>query len=441
MSSEPAHHHPLPALTRLRSLLFARPALWSRAESGLKSAAAFGIPAALAVAAGHPHEALFATFGAFAVLYGDGRPIRVRTSLVAIAGAALLLATWLGAATGHAVLGRAHAPLVMAALLTAVAALAAWVVTALRSGPPGALFFVLVCSAALAAAHGGAPVGRIVEFACYGVVSALAVTAASVLADRLRGAGWERPAVPSVAYRLRRGLSPHSHALTTTARVVTACGVAGGIGVAIGSLRPYWAIIAAVVILANGPDRVRGHARAIHRFAGTAVGLVLFAGLYALNPSGYMLVALLAALMFAIELFIVGNYAVAVLFITPTALLTGGAGAAHGSTALMMRDRFIETIIGVTVAAVCLNIVARRAHRRGLWWTAERVRATAARLESAGADSARDLADSLNFELTGHLNAGMDCAHNDSAWVRDHWDEHMALVGRGRDLVAATATR
>ncbi|MEU1206072.1 FUSC family protein [Nocardia sp. NPDC005825] len=436
VSPESAHRHPLPALTRVRSLLFARPALWSRSESGVKSAAAFGIPAALAVAAGHPQAALFTTFGAFAVLYGDGRPIRVRGTFVAVAGLAILLTTWLGAWTGHAVAGHDFAPAAMAALLTAVAAVAVWVVTALRSGPPGALFFVLVCSAGMAAAQAGSAAGQIVEFASYGLISALAVTAVSAMVDRLRGADLPGPRVPSVGYRLRRGLSPHSHALTTTARAAAACAAAGAIGVALGSLRPYWAIIAALVILANGPDRVRGHARAIHRFAGTAAGLALFAALYALEPSGYVLVALLASLMFAIELFIVGNYAIAVLFITPTALLTGGAGVLHGSALPMMRDRLIETLIGVAAAAVCLNIVARRAHRRGLRWTADRVRATAAAVEAAGADRVRSLGDSLHFELTGHENAAMDCAHNDPAWVREHWDDHMALIGRGRELVA-----
>ncbi|WP_067817284.1 FUSC family protein [Nocardia inohanensis] len=434
MTSESQTHAALPEIARVRGLLFRVPPVRSRVGAGVRSAAAFAVPAALVVGAGHPQEALFVTFGAFAVMYGDGRPIRVRGSMVAIAGLALLVSTTLGAIAGRAMGGGTAAAMVTTVLMTGIAVASVAVIGALRAGPPGPLFFALTASAGMVAAEAGVPIATITGFAALGWISALAVTGISVALDFRRGARWVRPPVPSIGYRLRRAASPHSHASTTTVRVFVACAIAGAAGLAIGSLRPYWAVIAALVILGTGPDRVRGHAKAIHRLAGTCAGLLLFAGLWMLHPSGYGLVAMLTVLMFGIELFIAGNYAIAVTFLTPTALFAGGAGSLSGSAGPMIRDRFLETVIGVIVAAIALNVVDRHAHRRGLHWSERRVRALTTRL--ATTDEPGDtLRHSLDFELTGYAMAGIDCAHNDSEWIKERWPEHSALLAHGRKLL------
>ncbi|WP_157762532.1 FUSC family protein [Nocardia yamanashiensis] len=427
----------LPEVARVRALLFAVPSVRSRVGAGVRSGVAFGVPAAVVVGMGHAQEALFVTLGAFAIMYGDGRAIRTRGMFVFVAGAALLAAALVGAGVGRAVIGFGGAAVVTAVFITVVATMAVALLTGLRAGPPGGLFFALTGSAAMVAAESGVPVGVIAGYAALGWVSALAVTGVSIAVDRWRGASWAKPEVPSVGYRLRRAASPHSHTWTTTARVLVACGVAGGIGVAAGSLRPHWAVISALVILGAGPDRVRGHAKAIHRIAGTIAGLVLFAGLWQLHPSGYVLVVMLAVLMFAIDLFIAGNYALAVTFLTPTAMFAGGAGTLSGSAGPIMRDRFLETLIGVAVAAVALNVVDRHAHRRGLHWTEQRVRTAAAELAAAPAgdpDTDR-LRVQLDFELSGYQSAGIDSAHNDSAWIEERWDSHTELVAHGRKLL------
>ncbi|MEV6767072.1 FUSC family protein [Nocardia sp. NPDC051030] len=444
MTSVP-HSPQLPTTTRLRTLLFALPPIGHRWGPGVRSAAALGIPATLLVATGHAPWALLTAFGAFAVMYADGRPARTRLRSAGAAGLGLLLCTSLGALLGRAVAGHAAAPAVTVGALTAVAVVAVYVVNALRPGPPGALFFVLTCAGAMVAAEGGVAAATIVGSAAIGLAGALVVTLASVGIDR-RWGDWTRPpAQPSAAYRLRRSWSPNTHAVTTAARVGVACAVAGGIAASLHWFRPHWAVISALVVLSQGPHLTGGRVRALQRFAGTTAGLLLFAGIYQLSPSGYALIAVVAALMFAIELFIAANYALAVLFMTPVALLTGGAGAVGGSAGSMIRDRFAETLIGVIVAVICLSMVAPHAHRRGFYRTQRRMRATARELLNALQEPmdehGRRLCRDLRFELISCENVGIDCANNDSRWIRPRWQEHAALMHEGHGLLeAAEAT-
>lgn len=489
---------PLPRVVRSRALLFALPAAGRRWSAGLRAAAAVAIPGAIIVLAGHADVALFVTFGAFAVLYGEGRAYRVRAQVVLAAAALLLLAAGLGATLGAFAAGSKPA-IVLG--VTAVAVLAVYAVDALRLGPPGALFFTLVCGGAMVATESGAdPLALLLCTALGGVSSAL-VSMAGVVADRGKpervaveravkavdvflaadqasaearhaagsaiSAAWGavhdaggRPELaatliaahrrfadaaddeaprplplprPSVGYRLRRSATLRSHAMVTALRVGGTCVVAGSLSASLGLTRPHWAILSALVVLQQGTDRVRANVRGLQRFAGTAVGLGVFAVLVRLAPPGLALIATIALLQFCIELFVPRNYAVAVVFITPLALLAGGAPAT-GPVGPVIRDRFIETAIGVALAMLSLVLVAPNAHRRTFRWTESRLRAAARTLiDDVALHRRRD----LQFELEGATRAAIDSAHNDLGWTRRHWPAHAALVHLGYDLLAA----
>ncbi|KXO88837.1 FUSC family protein [Tsukamurella pseudospumae] len=517
---------PLPRVARVRSLVFADGAPVWRWQAGLRAAAAVVIPGAAMVAAGQAHAALFVTFGAFAVLYGEGRPYRIRAQVVATAGAALLLAVVIGALIGAAVPAGGTALKIGAVLLVAApAVLAVYVVDALRLGPPGALFFALVGSGGLIAVESGASPGMLVFAAACGAVSAVVVSMAGATVDSSRPqreavgraigavngllapdgprsaeqrhaagaallAAWttlddarsaSRPADadllialreanrrfaadsddspdaevdptrqittsrlrPAVGHRLRRSLNRCSHATITATRVGIACVAAGAVSIALGFDRPHWAAIGALVVLQTGFDRVRGTVRALHRFLGTAVGLMLFAGLHALSPQGYALIAVIGVLQFSIEMLIVRNYAAAVVVITPVALMASGAGAVTGSAGPVMRDRLLETVVGVIVALVVMYLLAPNAHRRTFAWTERRVRDAALHLIDVatampvGAAEARAAARDLHFELEGGVRAGIDSMHNEPAWTAERWPDRAALVHDGYDLASA----
>ncbi|MBS4101543.1 FUSC family protein [Tsukamurella paurometabola] len=522
--SEPVPEPP-PRVARVRSLVFADGAPVWRWRAGLRAAAAVGIPGALLVATGHGASALFTTFGAFAVLYGEGRAYRVRSQVVAAAGLALLAAVAVGATVGWAVPAGGPVLKSCAVLMTVVPAVAAvFVVDALRLGPPGALFFALVGSGAVIAVESGADPAMLVTGAALGAMASVLVSMSGALidpsapqreaagraigavdsflasdgprsAERRHAAGsalvaaWStmddaraahRPADaplladlrdanrrfaaassddsdtevdptravttsrlrPTVGHRLRRSLSPSSHAAITSGRVGVACLVAGGVSTALGFERPHWAAISALVVLQTGVDRVHGTVRALHRFLGTAVGLVLFAGLHAAAPQGYALIAVVAVLQFCIEVLVVRNYAAAVVVITPVALLASGAGVTGGPALPVMRDRLLETVVGVVVALLAMHLLDPGAHRRTFAWTDRRIRDAAAALVDAcataptGSAPAREAARHLHFELEGGVRAGIDSMHNEPDWAADRWPARAALIHDGYDLTA-----
>ncbi len=516
-----ANPDPLPRIPRARALLFGFVHAGRRWSAGLRSAAALGVPGALVVASGHPELALFVTFGAFAVLYGEGRVYRVRAWVVLTAGAGLLGAAAVGGLVGELLPGRDGFTLVVEiGLLTAIAMGGVFVIDATRLGPPGALFFVLVCAGALVASASGTGIGAILWCTLLGVLGSVAASMAGAMVDPSKperlavdaavkavqeyadaiaagGAtlaarhrageavanGWaaihdagvptraarsphmvamtaahralaaadsdpieELPegmiplARPPLSYRLSRALSVHSHACTTSVRVGVACLVAGGLGSLVAASHPHWAILAALIVLQAGPDRVGGRVRATQRLIGTVLGLGLFAVLYELSPTGYALVAVVAALQFGIELFVTRNYAIAAVFITPVALLAGDASA--GDIGVVVGNRLAETLIGVVVAVLALHFVLAKADRRNLMWTEQRMRSAARALLAALRLSPVDQAPlalrrDLHYELIGGMRSGIDAAHNDPGWTHRHWPAHAALLRSGYDLLAA----
>lgn len=510
----------------MRSLVFADGAPIWRWQAGLRAAAAVLIPGVAMVAAGQAHAALFVTFGAFALLYGEGRPYRIRAQVVAAAAAALLLSVAVGALIGGLLPAGGMALRIGAVLLvTVVAVVAVYVVDALRLGPPGALFFALVGAGALMAVESGALPGMLMFAAACGAVASIVVSMAGATIDSSRPqreavgraigavngllaadgprsaerrhaagaalvAAWStlddarsasRPADadllvamseanrrfaadsadapdsevdptrqittsrlrPTIGHRLRRSLNRSSHAAITAARVGIACLAAGAISIALDFDRPHWAAISALVVLQTGFDRVRGTARALHRFLGTAVGLMLFAGLHALSLQGYALIAVIAFLQFTIEILIVRNYAAAVVVITPVALMASGAGIVSGPAAPVMRDRLLETVVGVIVALLVMYLLVPNAHRRTFVWTERQVRDAALHLidvsaaEPVGAPEARTAARDLHFELEGAVRSGINSMHNEPEWASERWPDRAALVHDGYDLASA----
>ncbi|MGW4326091.1 FUSC family protein [Nocardia sp. NPDC004573] len=515
---------PVPPKGRVGSLLFARSPAGRRWSVALRAALAFAVPAAIITVLGHPDVAVFVMFGAFAVLYGEGRPYRVRGRVVLAAGSALLAACGVGALIGGLLDAGFGSSLLMVVVVTAIAVVAVFVIDALRLGPPGALFFALVCAGAMKAAETGAAALTLLFCTACGVVAALVVSMAGVLRDRrkpertaveaavravdayvaARDAG--APAIdprhragaamaeawaavydaglpsdpreaellatlqgarrrlaghaadddtddllvdplvsfarPGIGFRLGRSLSFSSHAAISALRVAAGCLGAGALSALLGLDRPHWAVLSALIVLQAGPDRVRGQVRAIHRFVGTIAGLGLFALIYQLGPTGYALIVLIAALQFCIELFVPRNYALAVVFITPVALIAGGVATTGGPIGPVLRDRLAETVLGVAVAVLALYGIAPRGHRRTFRWMEHRVRAAAGvlleRLRHKPMDAvAWVLVQHLQFELVGVVRSGIDSATDDPGWTREHWPEHAALAHFGHDLLAA----
>lgn len=535
------------------------PARGRRWPGGVRAALAFGIPALVLLTLGFQTEALLTAAGGFAVVYGEGRAFRARWAVVLTAGLALTASAAVGGLVGQytparSVVGGA----ILVVVLTVTAMVGAFVVDALRLGPPGPFFFVLTCAIGSVVPLAGvswsvnagcvalgalwaavvsmapairdplrsrradprrAPEREAVAAADRAVAAFLAVRDAGsvpttggtngtdgtadprVVSARHRAAAavdtaWAtlhdarlpalRPndplvmrlqdihhavavagasgpvdpghasdamhdgipmARPSVGFRLRRALHPRSHATVTALRVGAASLAAGGLAVAAGLGRPDWAVVGAVLVLQQGPDRPRGLVRAAHRLVGTAAGVVLFAAVFSLHPSGFVLVLILMALQFLVELVIARNYGIAVVFITPLALLIGGASHPGAQAWPLAAERLLETTIGVACAVAALWVVLPRAHRRCLDWVLVRTVAACDILvrhvqhAAPDAPSSMALRRDVQFELAGAASAAEHAVADDRAWAATQWSRYLRTVDVGHDLLAACRAR
>ena len=150
-------------------------------------------------------------------------------------------------------------------------------------------------------------------------------------------------------------------------------GLYAGVALAAGSLaalagisHPYWAQIAAIVPLSVTGTWARVE-RGIHRVVGTCAGVVVTAILLSFPSQSWQLVVWVVLLQFLAELFVLRHYSLALLFITPLALLMVQLGSPQPVIPLL-QVRIIETAIGVTVglASVSLLFFARRLRARTL---------------------------------------------------------------------------
>ncbi|MEK8069728.1 FUSC family protein [Rhodococcoides navarretei] len=521
----PEHRPPPPA--RGLKVLFGLPAVGRRWPGGLRSALAFGIPAIAAWVLGFHAEALLVVSGSFAVIYGEGRPYRSRWWVVPTAGGALTASVWLGATAGQLALDLGNtgwAQMIPVAVLSLLALVAVYVIAALRLGPPGAFFFVLVCAVSSYVPGAGIGAGHAAACAAIGVASALLVAMSGVLwdprgpereavgaavgaierytgsptasaADRHAAAArlhsaWSavydagaarlssRPVLvrrlfdahlafaatiseradpdravdavpdqlplarPGVGYRLRRSLHRDSHAASTAMRVFCAAAAAGSLSVALGLSRPDWAILGAVLVLQQGPDRVHGTYRGLQRLGGTLAGVALFAAIFLSPLTGLAVIVVLMVLQFAIEVSVARNYGLAVTFITPLALLMGTLTHPGAVLQDIVVDRIVETTVGVAFAFAALWLLLPAAFRRTLRWSDGRVLSlsaellTVVRTEDVAAAKALAVRRDVQFELVGSALAGAEAAHNDRRWAHRVWAQHAEVDRFGYQLLA-----
>ena len=141
-------------------------------------------------------------------------------------------------------------------------------------------------------------------------------------------------------------------------RVGAAALFAGSVGALTGLERSYWAAAAAVLILHQGLNWVLAMQRGLERTLGTILGLILAAVLLWLHPGGLALIGCIAVLQFTGQLFAGSNYAFAVFFFTPMALLmaTPGGGASAADVSQLLLARGLDTVIGCGVGLAVLLV-------------------------------------------------------------------------------------
>lgn len=208
---------------------------------------------------------------------------------------------------------------------------------------------------------------------------------------------------PGVAELLRRALAPGASARSVAIRTGVAALLAGALAATLGVDHAYWAASAAVLVLHQGFDRRRTIERTVERVVGTAVGLGVAGLVFAWQPQGVWLVLVLAALQFVVELLVVRNYALAVVFITPLALTISAGGRPVSEVAHLLAARGVDTVIGCGLAVLVYLLVAHRSGsarlEESIATTLEQVADVAAHVDASVADTASARVDRRDLQV------------------------------------------
>lgn len=301
----------------------------------LRCAIGISVPLLLVMLLGRIDLAIFATFGAFAGIYGRNEPHRQRLATQARGGGLMFFFILAGALAARADIG----PWTLVLLASAVAGLGAYLAGLFRLRPPGSLFHIFAF-AAITSLPSQPPLGEAVLTALATVVFALLLGQTGNLLPA-HHTGWAAAPPTPLTTQHRAAL------LRESALYVVAAGVAGVLATALGIGHTYWAMVAAVVPLVGQSARART-TRGLQRILGTFVGLLLTALILLPGLSGWQLVPVIALSQFAVELFILRQYALAQVFITPLALVSTEL-AHHTDPRQLLLDRGLETVIGACV--------------------------------------------------------------------------------------------
>lgn len=306
------------------------------------------VPLLVLVLIDHMDWAAYAAFGAFTSLYGRRSGYAERTGMQAMAGLFLTMSVVLG--TAIALLpGRAWWTIPGAAVVAVAGQL---VSSAFRWHPPGSIFLVFgitVCASIPGKAH-LVPVAAAVTMLSAGFAMLVGrIGALREPAHRPRAVVPSADLGATLRDPLQRG---------TVARLLAGILLAGTVATSFGGPHPSWAMVAVVATL-TGPRRHTQVIRGVHRVVGTLVGVFVAWPLLETHSTPIVMVVLIMVLQMAAELLVGRNYAVALLAITPLALLMGQLSAPR-PIGTVLTDRAVETALGALIALALLIPRRRR---------------------------------------------------------------------------------
>jgi len=289
---------------------------------------------------------VYASFGAFAALYGRHDRYGDRLRMQVAAGATLVTSMLIG--TALSALGTPS--LLRVAVVALVAGGVTLLSAAMRWHPPGALFAVFAAGACAGLPADPGAFGAVLLVGGLSVAFSVAVTAAFAVAR-----------ASSPLRRAPSGPGGTVVAWEMAATVFTAAFLAGTAGLLILSSHWYWATVGAVAAVSGAHTTARV-IRGVQRLLGTLAGVVAAAGILALHLPPLATIAVAVVLQAAAEMFVGRNYGIAMVFVTPLALLMVELAVPTAPGALL-HDRVIETIIGVAVGTLVAVVSAALRHR------------------------------------------------------------------------------
>lgn len=304
---------------------------------------AVSLPLAVVVATGHADLSAYAVFGSLTSVYGKRLRVEPRLRAQVISGVLLLTAITIGVLAGVP----GDGPLASVVGMGFVSSLGYLATRRFGLLPVPSLFLVFAAGTLSSVPHtwGDLPIGLSI---------ATVAGALGIILGRVTAAIETQEPRPDPLTTDFRSLLSAPGVRTNLVAYALAPALAAALSSAFGLGHFYWSAVAATAPLAASSSAAR-YARAGLRMAGTLIGILIAFGLLTLDPPPLVLVVFVAALQIATELFVARNYGIAVVFITPMALLLGYI-ADPTPLLPLVRDRIVGTVVGVGIAMLVLGL-------------------------------------------------------------------------------------
>ena len=310
----------------------------------VRVAAGLLIPLLVLILLGRTDLTMCAIFGSLTGVFGRSEPHWHRLRHQSQSGVLMCLTVVAGVSMSLA--GRSDWEVVAAA--TVIAGAISVAADYLRVRPAGPFTYIFAFTATAAAPFTGS------------VVEAALAAGGGALTAMFLGIAGRAHARRHTPRLVRPPSSPPDWRaiLRHSGRYVAAVASAGSLAVLIGPGHSYWAMLAACAPIAAATTD-RAPLRAAHFILGTYAGVLLSALLLQPHWSPVQLAVLLTLLQLAGEIYVIRHYALAMVFLTPVALLMTGFVSTQPVWELTV-DRAVETTIGAVVAVVVVLLTTGR---------------------------------------------------------------------------------
>lgn len=309
----------------------------------IRAATSIGVPLIVLFLLGRMDLSIYASFGALVSLYGRfdsyGDRIRMQFGAGLIFIFAMLIGTFLAVVDADLTV-RIMVVAVIATLVTGIVGGYNW-------HPGGATFAVFAAGAVATMPGAWINLAQIMVVTSSTVLFSVILTAALGV---LRLRSWSR---------VFRPLQPAVFRAQWSVAVTVGVGslLAGLIGHTFDEDHWYWAMVAASVVLAGAATTSR-LTRSIQRFTGTTLGVLVAGLLLWFELPTLAVIAAVIVFQAAAELLIGRNYGVAMLAVTPLALLMVSLANPMDPGVLVV-DRVFETFIGSLIGTITALISAK----------------------------------------------------------------------------------
>jgi len=164
---------------------------------------------------------------------------------------------------------------------------------------------------------------------------------------------------PSFKSSLVRAADKDSIVFLNSVRYGAILSAATAVAFSFGFTRPYWITLSCASVMLGATIMSTFH-RALQRSTGTLAGLIIANLILTLQPKGFLIVALNMALTMLTELFIVKNYAVATMFITPNALLIAENATKIHDISYFASARITDILVGSAIGLIGTYLIGRK---------------------------------------------------------------------------------